>query len=95
MRGGKYHTISCARFDALRRPEVRAAIVRCWAKAADTNRRKYMAKVRAEIIDTCRDVLNGREPTREMLAVAARMRKRGYDSGWRARWGREKRNTAA
>ena len=91
QRGGKYVSLSCSRQDALTRPSVRAAIVRNWVKAAETNKRKYYARVRAEVLDVCRDVLGGAEPTREILAVAARMRRLGYNAGWRVRWARQSR----
>jgi hypothetical protein len=91
---GKYRSLSCSRHAALLKPSVRAAVQRSWAKAAETNRRKHYAKVRAEVLDVCRDVLQGAEPTPEMIAIAVRMRVKGYNSGWRARWSREKRRAA-
>lgn len=94
QRGGIYQSLSCARKAYLARPESKAVIQRCWAKAAVTNQRTYFARVRAEIIATCQDVLKGQEPTRAMLVMAARMHRAGYIRGWRARWGRDTRKTA-
>ena len=95
---GRYCSLSCGRIAYLHSPAGKASTARAWAKAAETSRRKYYAKVRADIVAICADLLDGQAPSPEMLAVAARMRKTGYELGWRsgyrARQSREMRGAA-
>lgn len=88
-RGNRYASKSCSGHVQYAKPGFRAAAASALVRGNETNRRRHAEQVKRDILATCRDVLEGADPSRAMVIVAVRMRNRGYHAGYRARQSRD------